>query len=151
MTTETIVALGAAGLALAAAAAAFVQISGIRRKLSAVPADGDVFETLRGLDRDLASVEGAVAEMRPVLESVRRRLPGAICHTAVVTFDAHHDQAGRLSRAIALLNERGDGLVVTLMVGRQDTIFFTKMIRTFEGTEPLSPEEQEAVDLAATS
>ncbi len=151
MTAEALVALGAAGLALVAAAAAFVQVSGIRRKLSAVPADGDVFETLRGLDRDLASVEGAVAEMRPVLESVRRRLPGAICHTAVVTFDAHHDQAGRLSRAIALLNERGDGLVVTLMVGRQDTIFFTKMIRAFEGTEPLSPEEQEAVDLATTS
>jgi len=151
VTAEALVALGAAGLALVAAAAAFVQVSGIRRKLSAVPADGDVFETLRGLDRDLASVEGAVAEMRPVLESVRRRLPGAICHTAVVTFDAHHDQAGRLSRAIALLNERGDGLVVTLMVGRQDTIFFTKMIRAFEGTEPLSPEEQEAVDLATTS
>jgi hypothetical protein len=116
-----------------------------------VPEDGDIFEALRGLDRDLAAVEGAVADMRPMLDSVRRRLPGAICHTAVVTFDAHHDQAGRLSRAIALLNERGDGIVITLMVGRQDTMFFTKMVRSFEGAEPLSPEEQEAVDRAATS
>ena len=151
MTTAAAVALAVAGVALAAAVVAFVQITGIRRKLSAVPEDGDIFEALRGLDRDLAAVEGAVADMRPVLDSVRRRLPGAICHTAVVTFDAHRDQAGRLSRAIALLNERGDGIVITLMVGRQNTMFFTKMVRSFEGAEPLSPEEQEAVDRAATS
>jgi hypothetical protein len=151
VTVAAAAALVAAGVALVAAVIALGQISRIRRKLSAVPENGDVFDSLRGLDRDLAAVEGAVGEMRPVLDSVRRRLPGAICHTAVVTFDAHHDQAGRLSRAIALLNERGDGLVITLMVGRQDTVFFTKMVRSFEGAEPLSPEEQEAVDRAVTS
>lgn len=151
MTGASAAALAVAAIGLIAAVVALVLVAGVRRKLEAVPEDGDVFETLRGLDRDLAAVEGAVAEMRPVLESVRRRLPGAICHTAVVTFDAHHDQAGRLSRAIALLNERGDGLILTLMVGRQDTMFFTKMVRSFEGAEPLSPEEQEAVERAATA
>jgi len=142
-------ALVAAGAALVVAVAAAVRTFGLSRKLSAIPEGGDVFEAIRGLDRDLTGVESAITEMRPVVESLSRRMPGAIRHAAVVAYDAHSDQAGRLSRSIALLNERHDGLVVTLLAGRQETLFFSKMIRKGIGTEPLSPEEQEAVDQAA--
>jgi hypothetical protein len=142
-------ALVAAGVALVVAVAAAVRAFGLSRKLTAIPKGGDVFEAIRGLDHDLTQVESAVTEMRPVLESLSRRMPGAIRHAAVVAYDAHGDQAGRLSRSIALLNERHDGLVITLLAGRQETLFFSKMIRKGIGAEQLSPEEQAAVDQAA--
>ena len=71
MTAETVIALGVAALALVAAAVAFVQISGIRRKLSAVPADGDVFETWSYETERPMSLE-------LLREMIRLRLPGAV-------------------------------------------------------------------------
>lgn len=149
MTATEATALLLGGIALVLAVGAAIRVAGLNRKLSAIPKGGDVFDAIRGLDHDLTQVESAVQEMRPILESLARRMPGAIRHAAVVAYDAHDDQAGRLSRSIALLNERHDGLVVTLLAGRQETLFFSKMVRKGIGVEPLSPEEQSAVDQAA--
>jgi len=50
-----------------------------------------------------------------------------------------------LSRSIALLDARGNGVVISLLVGRTETLFFTKQVRGMEGVEELSPEEKEAI------
>jgi hypothetical protein len=86
--------------------------------------------------------------MVPTVRSLDERMPGALRYAAVVTFDAQDERTGHLSRSIALLNERKDGLVITLLHGPRQTLFFTKMVRNGEGIEPLSTEEQAAVDRA---
>jgi hypothetical protein len=53
-----------------------------------------------------------------------------------------------MSRSIAMVNDRGDGIVVTILVSREETLFFTKEVRLGRGSEQLSPEEQAAVDRA---
>ena len=63
-------------------------------------------------------------------------------------YDAFGDIAGNLSRSIALLDATGDGLVISLLVGRSETLFYTKQVRGRRGLEELSPEEAEAVDRA---
>lgn len=142
--------------ALAIAAIALVLLGAIwvyriNQRVSAVPHGGNVYDALRRLDEDLATVEATVAALQPAVSSLGQRMPGAIRHAAVVTYDAHGDQRGNLSRSIALLNERRDGLVITLLVGRDETLFFTKMVRNGEGGEPLSPEEATAVVRATSS
>ena len=117
----------------------------LRRRVSAVPTEGGVFKALEDLDTDLTAVERHITDMRPRLDAVEDRLPQAIQHTAVIAYDAFGDIAGRLSRSIALLNGLGDGVVVSLLVGRDETRWFTKSVRAAAGVEPLSPEEQEAV------
>jgi hypothetical protein len=72
----------------------------------------------------------------------------AISYTGIVTYDAFDNIAGNQSRSIALLNAQGDGLVISLLVGRNETLFFTKQIRGHVGMEELSPEEAEAVSQA---
>lgn len=119
-----------------------------RRRFSSLPRDANVLDQIRRLDEDLAMVEAAVAKMQPVLKSLGERMPGAIRYAAVVTFDANDERTGHMSRAIALLNERRDGLVVTLLHGPRQSLFFTKMIRDGRGIEPLSPEEETAVERA---
>jgi hypothetical protein len=89
-----------------------------------------------------------VARLQPVVKSLGERMPGALRYASVVTFDAHEDRTGHMSRAIALLNERRDGLVITLLHGPRQTLFFTKMVADGQGVEPLLPEEQAAVDRA---
>lgn len=148
MTTEVIAALSIAGIAALIGIALAVQVAALRKKLSSVPPDGDLFAALRRIDDDLATVEAALANLQPVVEGLDRRMPGALRHTSVVSYDAYGNQAGAQSRSIAIVNERGDGLVISLMVGRQETRFFTKMVKRGRGIEMLSPEEQTAVDTA---
>ena len=140
-----IIALVVAGLALAGAVILAVQVNRLQHRLAILPEDGGIFEALRRLDADLAANEEAVAALRPVVQSLHERLPGAICRTAVVAFDASGDLAGGLSRSIALLDERGDGLVLTVLSLRSEHLFYVKMLRGGRGTEQLSPEEQQAV------
>lgn len=142
------VAFGIAVLALLLGGTALAMATADRRRMSAIPGEGNLIETLRRLDEDLANVETAVARLQPVVKSLSERMPGALRYASVVTFDANDDRTGHLSRAIALLNERRDGLVITLLHGPRQTLFFTKMIADGAGVEPLSPEEQAAVDRA---
>lgn len=121
------------------------QMIRLRRRVDLVPEDGGVFETLRGLDTDLASVEDVVADLGPRVESLERRLPLALSRTGVVVYDAFDDIAGNLSRSIALLNERGDGVVISMLVGRAEARFFTKVVQAGGGREVLSPEEEAAI------
>jgi len=151
MTIAEIVAIVAIVLAVAALAVALSQRSQVRafkERLSAIPEDGSVFDSLRRLDDDLAAAEDAIAKLQPAVRSLAERMPGAIRYTAVVRYDAHHDLAGQLSRSIAMLNEHGDGVVITLMKGREQPIYYTKMIRGGRGTEQLSPEETAAIQQA---
>jgi hypothetical protein len=141
-------ALAVAGLALVVAVALAVRVSRLQRKLAVLPEDGGIFEALRRLDVDLAATEGAIAALRPVVQSLHERMPGAIRYAAVVAYDATGDLAGNLSRSIALLNERGDGLVLTLLTRRSESLFYTKMVRAGRGMEALSPEEQQAISRA---
>ena len=143
-----LIALGVAALAIAAVVVLAVRVSRLQQRLAVLPEDGGIFEALRRLDADLAANEEAVAALRPVVQSLHERLPGAICHTGVVAFDASGDLAGGLSRSIALMNERGDGLVLTVLALRSEHIFYVKMVRGGRGAERLSPEEQQAISRA---
>jgi len=141
-------AVGLAAMALAVGAFLAVKVKRLERRMAVLPEDGGVFEALRRLDADLASAEEAVAALRPVVQSLPERMPGALRYAAMVAYDATGDLAGNLSRSIALLNERGDGLVLTLLTRRSESLFYTKMVRAGRGTEALSPEEQEVVKRA---
>ena len=143
MTPEMAVAVAVLALILAVVAA--VQASRLSRRISGVPPGGNVYDALRRLDADLSTAEEAIAALRPVVQALHERMPEALRYTAVVTYDATGDMAGNLSRSIALLNERADGLVITLMTQRTETLFFTKMVRGGRGAQPLSPEEGLAV------
>ena len=145
------IALGVAVVALGLGAVLVLRVNRLQRKLAVVPEEGGVFEALRRLDVDLAANEEAVAALRPVVQQLYERMPGALRHAAVVSYDATGDLAGNLSRSIALLNERGDGLVLTLLTRRSESLFYTKMVRAGRGAEPLSPEEEEVVARALRS
>jgi hypothetical protein len=146
--TAATVATFIAVLALLIALGLAMQVAGLRRRLAAVPKDGNVIDLMRSIDTDLAKVEGAVAGIAPRLQAVEQKLPLAISYTGVVTYDAFGDIGGKLSRSIAMLDSNGDGLVISLLVGRNETHFFTKEVRSGAGTERLSPEEGAAVTRA---
>ncbi len=140
-----VAALGVAAAALLAAVAALLQSYRLQRRLASVPADGNVVGMLRNVDNELGRIDDVVAQLEPRLRKVERHLPRAIAYTGIIAYDAFGNIAGNLSRSIALLDARGNGVVISLLVGRNETLFFTKQVRGMEGVEELSPEEQEAI------
>jgi hypothetical protein len=53
--------------------------------------------------------------------------------------------SGQLSFSVALLNALGDGVVLSSINGRSETRTYAKIVRAGNGTQPLSPEEEQAV------
>jgi hypothetical protein len=70
---------------------------------------------------------------------------GPLSRVAIVRFDAFADISGKLSSAAALLDEHGNGLVITTMNGRENSRNYLKHVRQGIGVAALSPEEHEAV------
>lgn len=124
------------------------QLIRVRARVAVVPDDGDVLGLLRRIDNDLAHLDHAVTNMEPRLAAVEKKLPEAISYTGVVSYDAFGDITGNLSRSIALLDREGNGIIISLLVGRSETRFFTKLVRSSADGEPLSPEEEAAVSQA---
>ena len=137
--------LGLLGITLLIVLWMSAQLARVRAKVEVVPEDADILGLLRSVDNDLAQLDHIVSAIEPRLASVESRLPRAVSYTGVVSYDAFGDITGNLSRSIALLDASGSGLVISLLVGRSETRFFTKQVRSKVGAEPLSPEEDAAV------
>jgi hypothetical protein len=71
--------------------------------------------------------------------------PRALRDLAVVRYDALSEMSGQLSFSVALLNALGDGIVLSSINGRSETRTYAKVVRAGNGTQPLSPEEEQAV------
>jgi hypothetical protein len=71
--------------------------------------------------------------------------PRALRDLAVVRYDALSEMSGQLSFSVALLNALGDGVVLSSINGRTETRTYAKIVRAGNGTQPLSPEEEQAV------
>ncbi len=87
-----------------------IQIQAVRRKVDAVPSDGNIVALLGAIDeRSKANSASVEAVSRRVAE-VEDRLPYAISYVGVVAYDAFGDITGNQSRSIALLSQRRTGL-----------------------------------------
>ena len=74
----------------------------------------------------------------------------ALQRFAIVRYDAFEDMGGQLSFSAALLDEHGDGLVITSINGRTETRTYAKSIQKLQSRHNLSGEEQAAIDNAAS-
>ncbi|MEU4192678.1 DUF4446 family protein [Kribbella sp. NPDC026611] len=93
---------------------------------------GTVRSELRKLSKDLTAARG---ELRGVLQ-----------HLAIVRYDAFGDTGGKLSWSVALLDDNGDGVILTSINSRADARTYAKEIKSFTSEAKLSPEEEEALE-----
>jgi hypothetical protein len=87
-------------------------------------------------------------EVTADLHALRQDVSSALRHLAVVRYDAFGDMGGHLSWSMALLDDAGDGVVVTSIHGRSDARTYAKNIAGWTANQQLSPEEEEAINFA---
>jgi hypothetical protein len=98
-------------------------------------------ETLTAIDRDVRALDGRSGELRDLLR-------GAVSSVGMVRYDAFEDMGGALSFSAALLDERGDGIVLSAINGRTETRCYAKHVSRGTSEQNLSVEEEAAIETA---
>ena len=123
----------------------------LRREYAILRGDGesqDIFaiisQSLQRVDSIDHRLDGVVAAQQEQAAIGRY----SIQKFAVVRYDAFGDMGGQLSFTAALLDEHGDGIVITSINGRTETRTYAKSIKALSSAQNLSDEEREAIATA---
>jgi hypothetical protein len=119
----------------------------IRRDYSVLIGDGDrdllgaIGAAMRRIDEMDRRVDGVSAASQNIANVGRL----AMQKFHLVRYDAFDDMGGRLSFSAALLDDHGDGLVITSINGRTETRTYAKPVRNLQSDHNLSEEERAAI------
>ena len=156
-TTQGIVALAGAGLAVLALLWALVLAVKLRRLRAAqriVLGEGqtdliahasqlqDAFVQLRDW------VEETAGQIEQRMAAAELRIDGCVAYTSLVRYDAWGEMSGQQSSTMALLDSRRSGVVVSSILHRDQARVYVKQVREGESELELSPEEREAIEAA---
>ena len=146
-----VIGTSAGGVGLLVALFAHLRLRKLRRNLTILQAGDDAesflssaakqVELVARLRAELSSVEGRMHELR-------LDVADALSHVAVVRYDAFRDMGGRMSFSAALLDDSGDGLVISAIHGRTETRSYAKGVKGGTSDQQLSPEERQAIAFA---
>jgi hypothetical protein len=124
--------LDVVALVVAGGAAALAVVSLRRQARSRRTSGGEALpEDVQGLRQEVAALRAEAGD--------------ALRHLAVVRYDAFGDMGGHLSWSLALLDDAGNGVVLTSIHGRSDARTYAKNIAAWTSQQQLSPEEEEAI------
>lgn len=104
-----------------------------------------LYDHLRERMQVQAQIDGLTTQLK-VLED---KMQGAKRHLGLVKYDAFEDVGGNQSFAMALYDDRGDGALVTSLIGRNDCRVYCKPLVGGRSERSLSQEEQRAIHDAA--
>jgi hypothetical protein len=106
-------------------------------------------QVLVGYAKELDEIKRTLISLRAQSDDLDRRLRRCIQRVEMVRFNPFQDTVADQSFAVALLDDGGDGLVLSTLHGRDLTRVYGKPVKGRQSSYPLSPEEQEAIGKAS--
>lgn len=111
--------------------------------------DGKTLEgTIKKLQERVNALETHAETVERALENVDGRLQTSLRGVSVERFDPFHNAGGQQSFATALLNEQGNGVVLSGIHSRDGVRVYAKEVATFTSERELSEEESRAIKAA---
>lgn len=152
-TALTVVAIGACVVALAALAMAWVahrRHAATVRRFRVLWGDGeaDVSTVLAAQAERLEQERSRVDAVEASVAGLRGDLAQSLRHIAVVRYDAFGDMGGRMSFSAAVIDDRGDGMVLSSIHARGESRTYAKGVVGGRSDVTLTPEEQQALAAA---
>jgi Protein of unknown function (DUF4446) len=151
-------------LALAAAAGALISaalltwnalaLRRLRRAQKVVLGDGerDIVAHAADLQREFVTLRDWIDETGNAIDrrmvQAEARLDGAVSHTAMLRYDAYGELTGHQSSSVALVDDRGTGVIISAIRHRSHSHLYVKELRGGESDIELSPEEREVLQRA---
>ena len=108
----------------------------------------DLVSLLEQHGAEVRNLWEADGRTQAAIAALTERQRDAVSRVAVLRYDAFDDMGGALSFSAALLDDRGNGMVVSAINGRSETRSYAKMITAGASEVELTGEEAEAVEAA---
>lgn len=146
--------LGLAVIVLVFMITVWVNLFRLRRRYSLLlqGSDGqDLEPILAGLVSEILSLQSKVLSLEHQQKDCEALLDGVVAGVGIVRFSAFENVGGNQSFVIALLDRRGDGVVLTSLFGTNESRFYAKPIKRQASEYNLSEEEVAAVTKAMQS
>ena len=119
--------------------------------LSAADGQESFVEVVARKTAEVEALRDDVARLADNLRGTQRELQMAVRHVGIVRYDAFGDMGGRMSFSAALLDDHGNGFVITTVHARSESRSYIKELRGGMAEVALSPEESAAVADAVSS
>jgi hypothetical protein len=135
-------------VALIVALSAHRRLALTRRSLGVLQATASgktMLEAVAGYGRDLKAFENGLNKIMDRQEELMASVRQSVRNVAVVRYDAFEDMGGRLSFSAAMVDDHGNGLVLSAISGRSEARAYAKIVDEGESEMGLSPEEREAI------
>lgn len=116
----------------------------IKRQLAALTRGMDTHnleEVLVGHLDKVHQTEQRMDALEQAVAVLQAQIPGCVQRVHLVRYDAFEDVGGQQSFSMALLDARGDGIVLTSVYSRLDIRVYAKAIREGRASHALSDEE----------
>lgn len=147
------IALGVStGLTLFLAVWALLRLRALNKDLLLVRDGSDEHSLVSTVAGQIRAVDGLSDEVSKVQQSLliaQRDINAALRHVSVVRYDAFGDMGGRLSFSAALLDDNGDGVLLTCIHGHTESRMYIKTVTRHKADGRVSPEELEAITTAS--
>jgi len=125
----------------------------MNRKYSALMSGkkgADLEKVIRFRFKEMDQVKANAKRITREHKDVKNHLSSCVSKMSLVKYDAFNEMAGKLSFAIALLNDDNTGIILNAMHSREGCFMYAKEIIKGESYIPLSEEEKEALSRAKT-
>ena len=118
------------------------------RELVGDGAGGSLHDRLAGSAEQAVRATERMGEMESLFTGVDARSRRSLQHIGLVRFNPFEDTGSDQSFAIALLDDRRDGIVISSLHGRANTRVFAKPVSNGGSSHNLSDEESQAIRIA---
>lgn len=150
MSALVVAALALAVVAFLIAAVALLRLRHVQRSFEVLWGEdgansGDIASVLARQDAVVAAAERRLEAARREAVEAQEQQARALRNVALVRYDAFGDAAGRLSFSAAILNDGGDGLVISSIHARGEAWTYAKAIAGGKSSQELTPEEKQAI------
>jgi len=105
----------------------------------------DLEDTIIVLETQIAKLNKAREEIEKNITTVDSKLKKSIRGLETIRFNPFPDQGSNQSFAIGMLNEEGDGLVISSLYSRERMSIFAKPVKSGKSEYELTAEEKEAL------
>mgnify|MGYP001597484040 CR=1 FL=1 len=108
----------------------------------------DLEDTIVSLESDIVNLKKARENMQKDITAINAKLKKSIRGLETIRFNPFTDQGSNQSFAIGMLNEDGDGVVLSSLYSRERMSIFAKPVKNNSSEYELSAEEREVLKKA---
>lgn len=96
----------------------------------------------------IEKLEASDREKKEQIDAILKNLRSVYQKTGLVKYDAFREMSGKLSYALAMLDQDNNGIMVSSMYSREGCYSYVKEIVRGKSSINLSEEEEQALDIA---